>query len=103
MSDRNVTKKKAVYLGCNGGALHLVQQLTNSLQIRDMCTVGIESTFTVSTFGQRLNNEFLGPTWVDLEMEFASARVLPELSDEVRRPDKGEMIVSCIFGCVRHK
>lgn len=44
-----------------------------------MCAIGVESAFAGCTSGERVNDEFLGATWVDLEGKLLGNGVLPQL------------------------
>lgn len=61
----------------NGRALHLVDNVTNFLEVLEVSSVGIQGTLAVSSGGQRVNDELPRTTRVDLEVQVASYGVLP--------------------------
>ena len=63
----------------NSRSLHLVQQITHFLEVRDMCTIGVQCTFTRCTLREWINEQLLRGTRMHLEMERAGHRVLPRL------------------------
>lgn len=49
--------------------MHLIQEVTDGLEVFDVCTVGVESAFAGGTGGERLDDELLSTTRVNLERE----------------------------------
>ncbi len=74
-------------LGRDTRPLKPVHKIPHLLQVFQMGTIGIESVRTSARplyNGNRINDEFLDGTRVDLEMEIAGLRVLPNLEEENR-------------------
>ena len=63
------------HLGIDRRALHLVENVSDLLQIGDVSTVWIEGPVPRRSLGEGINEEFLNTTWVDLEMEFVRDRI----------------------------
>lgn len=67
------------HVRCNTRALDLEQDVSHSPEIRDVRTVGVQSTLTVCASWERVDQQFVSDTGVDLEVQFSSHFVLPEL------------------------
>ena len=70
---------KKTYRRSDSGALHLVEQTANLLEVGKMCAVWVKSAFTRSSSRQGINKEFLHTTRVDLKMKTSGSRILPNL------------------------
>ena len=64
---------------CDSRSLHLVQQITHLLEVRDMCAIGVESSFARGALREWIDEQLLCSAWMHLEMERAGHRVLPRL------------------------
>lgn len=71
---------KRTHRGRDCGALHLVQQVPDLLQVRQMRAVGKERTLAVCACWEWVNEKLLHATGVHLEVQLARDRVLPCLS-----------------------
>jgi len=87
MQDASVVEENKIFLapivrvdqaGCDGGSLHLVQNVTNLLQIFDVCTVGVKCAVALGSTRKRVDDEFSSAARMNLEVETSGDRVLPE-------------------------
>ena len=60
-------------------SLHLVQQITNLLEVRDICAIGVERAFARGALRKWTDEQLMRSAGMHLEMERASHRVLPRL------------------------
>ena len=67
------------HIRCDSRPLHLVQQITHLLEVRDMCAIGVERAFARGTLRKWVDEQLLCSAWMHLEMERAGHRVLPRL------------------------
>lgn len=68
------------YLGRNRRTLQLVNEIAHSLEVSEVGAVRIACILRAFlSSGDRIDQEFLHGTWVNLEVELASDRILPEL------------------------
>jgi hypothetical protein len=63
----------------DGGALHLVEELTDLLQVREVCTIGVERAVTRCAGRKGIDEKLFNTTWVNLEVKVAGHRVFPGL------------------------
>lgn len=80
------------YRRSNAGSLHLVKQSTDFLEVCDMSTIWIKCTFSLCIFRQRVYQNLLSATGVDLEVQVSSYGVLPSLSNTFS--DRGSKVQS---------
>lgn len=66
-------------LGCNSRSLHLVQKISDFLEISQMCPIRIERSLLRCSLRQPVNNEFGCTTRVYLEVKISCLWVLPSL------------------------
>ena len=75
-------RSKGTYVRCDSRPLHLVQNISHSCQVFDMCTIGVQLvTGPLRTRRQGVDKELRDTTGMDLEMQFTSNGVLPQLHE----------------------
>ena len=66
---------------CDGGPLHLVQNLSHGSEVRDVRAIRIDRTVALRAGWEGVDEEFLDTTRVYLEVKAARHRVLPQLHE----------------------
>ena len=64
------------------GALHPVEDVSDLFQIGDVGTVWVQGSIPRCTLGERVDEEFLNATRLDLEVEFICDGVEPTLKED---------------------
>ena len=72
-------RTERTYARGDGGALHLVHEVAHGREVGDVRAVGVQSALAARARGQRVDVDLADATGVDLEVQPASHRVLPQL------------------------
>lgn len=73
------------YARCDGRSLHLVQNVSDLLQILEVCTIRIKCTLALRPSRKRVDDKFSSTARMDLKVKTTGHRVLPELQEEYVR------------------
>jgi hypothetical protein len=72
-------KEANTHAHCHSRSLHLVQQITHFLEVRDMRTIGVECAFAQCALKEWINEQLLRGARMNLEMKRPSHGALPRL------------------------
>ena len=72
------------HLGIDRRALHLVKNVSDLFQVRNVTTIWIERSIPRCALGEGVDEEFLNAPSVNLEVEFVRDRIDPALIKQKR-------------------
>ncbi len=83
MGSKRKRKRGGAYIGGDGRPLHLVEKLPDLPQVGEVCAVWIQGSFSLCAFRKGIDEHLAYSAGVNLKMESARHRVLPELRTEI--------------------